>query len=233
MLKTDEYIHPKSGVAIFFLGPYATPMSRLDWAVQSLYRGGYTVITYEYSRKIFDSGTPDNLFTVIQATKEHVQASIKRLKTQGYTEFGFVGSSLGSFIAYNCLGDIPELSWGVLNTGGNITDAIWSFASERQKFAANGYTQQSLAKAWYSMQYPELGNLSGKHYIVLASKGDKTTHYKGAVECFSRIKAAGAEVTRVTHHTFSHRATIVRNLLRIRRLVKLAQAGRPRRGTNS
>jgi hypothetical protein len=211
---------PGAHRAVFFLGPYATPMSKLRWAIWALQRAGYSVVTYEYSREIFKTGEPERLFAAVKKTRVHIKASIKELQAEGYTEFGFVGSSLGSFIAYNCMGTIPELSWGILNTGGNLAEAIWSFQTERQHFEEKGFTLPSLKKAWHSLQYAELGDMRAKRHILITSKGDKTLDYKGALACLDLIKTAGSDVNLIMHKRLGHRATVARNLFRIQKLVK-------------
>lgn len=224
LVKTQNFLQPSANTVVFFLCPYATPVRKIQWSVKSLMRAGYSVIAYEYPRIIFRSGDPAKLFQTVEETRMHITQTIKELQGRGYKEFGFFGSSLGAFIAYNCLGSVPELAWGIMNTGGNITEAVWSFQAERSAFKAKGYTKDTLAKAWQPLQYPELGDLTNKNYILITSKGDKTVSYPGALECFGMIEAAGPEVQVIVHRKLSHRATVVRNLLRIRKLVKTARA---------
>ena len=54
---------------------------------------------------------------LISEVREDIRSRISKLKAEGVTEFGFFGSSLGSFILYNCIGrEIPELVWGAFST---------------------------------------------------------------------------------------------------------------------
>jgi hypothetical protein len=57
-------------------------------------------------------------------------------------------SSLGSFIVYNCVGDrVPELRWGVFNTGGDIAQGLWNMSSLQQAHAARGWSLPQLVAA--------------------------------------------------------------------------------------
>ncbi len=223
LVETKQYLKPHTTQAIFFLCPYATPISKLHWPIRSLQRAGYSVIAIGYPESIFSTGETERLFTAVDETKEYIKDTIKDLHSQGYTEFGFVGSSLGGFVIYNCLNDIPELAWGIFG-GGNITEAIWSFRAEREQFEARGLSRKDVERAWHSLQYPELGDLSTKRYILITSKGDKTASYTGAMEGFKRIKTAGPKVKIIMHRNLSHRKTVIINLLRIRGLVRKARS---------
>jgi hypothetical protein len=223
LVSFKEYIKPESKVAIFFLGPYDTPMIKLIRFIKKLNSSGFTVVTFEFTRDIFITGEPDKLIQVIYQTKSLIKTKIKELKKIGYTEFGFVGSSLGGFIAYNCLGSIPELNWGVIIAGGNITEAIWSFETERKQFELNGISKIDLKKSWYKIQYPDLGNLKNKKFVLVTSLGDKTASYKDAIECCNLINRAGSETKLIIHKRIGHKKTVLLNLLRVKNLVKLVR----------
>ncbi len=223
LVETREYLKPKATRAIFLLGPYGISVSKLRLPIRALLRDNYSVIALGYTLAIFDTGDPKLLFKAIEQSEKYIQDTIRTLQKKGYKEFGFVGASLGGFVLYGSLDDIPELSWGVVIAGGDITRAIWSFESERHKFEVNGFTKESLAEAWHELQHPKLKNLSGKNYIAVASKNDKTAGFKAALECIETLKAAGAQVKLISHHKLNHSQTVIRNLVRVRKLVRMAR----------
>src|SRR5579871_2641390 len=96
---------PGASPVIFFICPYGTAISTVSWAIRRLCRDGYHVVAYETTTAVFLDGDPAILPGLIAAVRTDLQARIARLKSEGVTEFGFFGSSLGSFIFYNCVGD--------------------------------------------------------------------------------------------------------------------------------
>jgi len=220
LIKSEIFLKSTSHRLIFFLNPYGTSIKKVRVIIKSLNRAGFSVVAYEYPLDIFKTGEPERLFQVIEENRKHIQRSIKDFQKQGYNEFGFVGSSLGAFVAYNCLRDIPELQWGVMITGGSVLEAVWSFKDEREMFQSKGYTKESLAAAWHNLQYADLGDLHGKHYIGITSQADKTTPYKYAIEAFSRMQTAGAKIDLIVQRRLDHRSTVIRNLLRLNSLVR-------------
>ncbi|MDB5183092.1 MAG: hypothetical protein JWO47_876 [Candidatus Saccharibacteria bacterium] len=175
---------------------------------------------YEFSNHVLDLGDPSQLIIAIKQTREVIQESVAKLKGQGYTNFGFIGSSLGSFIIYNCLAVLPELKWGIINTGGEVADAVWSDKVMRKPYEANGYTKENLQNAWSDIQYPDLGDLKGKNLLLITSISDEIVGYEGAIKCFDYIKSAGPNVEVQVHKRLGHRKTVLRNLLRLRKLVR-------------
>jgi len=101
LIRTKTFLKPKSQQVVFFMGPYGVSMGKLWWPIRSLQQSGYSVIAYEYPKAIFRTGQPERLSIAIDETRRHVKDTVAELKKQGYTDFGFMGSSLGAFIVYN------------------------------------------------------------------------------------------------------------------------------------
>jgi len=90
-------------------------------------------VAYQTTAVVFAEADPTILPELISRVREDIRSRIAKLTAEGVTEFGFFGSSLGSFILYNCIGQaIPELRWGVFNTGGNIARGLWNMPVPRQ-----------------------------------------------------------------------------------------------------
>src|SRR6516165_12125830 len=105
-------------VTLIFVCPYSAPIEKVRFAIRRLVRAGYHVVAYQTTTAVFTEADPMILPELIAAVREDIRSRIARLTSEGVTEFGFFGSSLGSFILYNCVGrEIPELRWGVFNTG--------------------------------------------------------------------------------------------------------------------
>jgi len=127
--------------AIIFICPYSTSISALRWAIRRLRREGYHVVAYETTTAVFMAGDPAILPDLISAMRKDIKSQISRLKSEGVTEFGFFGSSLGSFILYNCIGDaLSELRWGVFNTGGDIAQGMWRLDGARRQHVLRGWS---------------------------------------------------------------------------------------------
>jgi len=106
---------------IIFVCPYSTPIQKVRFAIRRLLRAGHHIVAYQTATAVFTEADPEILPELIRQVREDIRSLIARLSSQGVTRFGLFGSSLGSFILYNCIGrEIPELRWGVFNTGGNI-----------------------------------------------------------------------------------------------------------------
>lgn len=222
LVETEIFLKPGATTAIFLLGPYSISVSKLHLPIRALQRDNYSVIALGYPSAVFDTGDPKLLFKAIEQSKQYIQTSINALQKSGYSEFGFVGASLGGFVLYSS-NDIPQLSWGVAIAGGDVTSAVWSFDSERYKFEAQGFTKESLAASWHKLQYPKLQNLRGRNFIMVTSRGDKTGSLEVVEECAERLRSAGARVKVIAHRKLTHRQTVIRNLARIRKLVRLAR----------
>jgi hypothetical protein len=106
---------------VIFVCPYSAPIQKVRFAIRRLLRVDYHVVAYQTTTAVFTEADPVILPELISEVREDIRSRISKLKAESVTEFGFFGSSLGSFILYNCIGrEIPELRLGVFNTGGNI-----------------------------------------------------------------------------------------------------------------
>jgi hypothetical protein len=118
---------------IIFICPYGTPVERVRFAIRRFLREGYHVLAYQTTAAVFTEADPMILPELISQVREDIRSRIAKLISGGVTDFGFFGSSLGSFILCNCVGrEIPELRWGVFNTGGNIARGLWNMPTLRQ-----------------------------------------------------------------------------------------------------
>lgn len=221
-IKTDEFIVPGSKKAVLFYGPYNVPVKKLWYPIRSLKRAGYSVVTFEYPSTIFSGGDPQDLITAVEETKQHARKKVDELKSQGYTDFGFFGSSLGAFMAYSCFKSVPEFGWGVLNGGGEVAEAMWNFPTERGYFEPKGYTKETLSEAWRDVQYPDLGDQAGKYFILISSHGDTLTTVEKAMRTFDLIKNSGPDIELILHKKLNHVPTVALNLIRARKHVKKA-----------
>lgn len=127
-------------------------------------------------------------------------------------------------MAYSCFKDIPEFGWGVLNGGGEVAEAVWNFPTERKYFEATGYTMSKLRESWQAVQYPDLGDLRGKNFILISSHGDTTTTVENALKTRDQILNAGPNAEIIMHKRLNHVPTVALNLLRIRKHVQKVHA---------
>ena len=61
-------------------------------------------MAYQTTSAVFRDADPTILPELISQVRGDIRARIAKLKSQDVTDFGFFGSSLGSFILYNCIG---------------------------------------------------------------------------------------------------------------------------------
>jgi DNA-binding NarL/FixJ family response regulator len=156
-----------------FICPYGTSISTLRWAVRRLRREGYHVVAYETATAVFMAGDPAILRDLISAMRKDIESQISRLRSEGVTEFGFFGSSLGSFVFYNCIGEaLPELRWGVFNTGGDIAQGMWRLDRARRQHVLRGWSLPRLEAAWADLQWPRFGRLDGCRFAFVSSRRD-------------------------------------------------------------
>jgi hypothetical protein len=86
----------RASPAIMFICPYGTSISGVRWAIRRLRRAGYHVMVYETTTTVFMAADPAILRDLISAMRKDLESQISRLRSEGVTEFGFFGSSLGS-----------------------------------------------------------------------------------------------------------------------------------------
>jgi hypothetical protein len=163
----------QSTATVMFVCPYGTPIEKVRFAIRRLLRGGNHVVAYETTTAVFGEANPMILPELIRQVREDIRSQIARLTAEGVTDFGFFGSSIGSFILYNCIGDeVPELRWGVFNTGGNIARGLWNYPDLRQLHVAQGWSLPRLEQAWAKLQWPDFGRLDGCRFVFASSRRD-------------------------------------------------------------
>jgi hypothetical protein len=218
----------KAGPAIIFICPYGTSISTVRWAIGRLRRGGYHVVAYETTPAVFTAGDPSILPGLIAGIRKDITSRVASLKSEGVTEFGFFGSSLGSFVLYNCIGDaLPELRWGVFNTGGDIAQGMWRLDGARRQHVVRGWSLARLEAAWSGLQWPEFGRLDGCRFIFVSSRRDTIAPLDGITQYLEPMRRAGAQVRVLKVPAIGHLTTIVAGLWRAPRLVAMVRPRQP------
>ena len=212
--------------AIIFICPYGTSISTVRWAIRRLRRRGYQVVAYETTTAVFTAADPAILPGLIAAVRADIKAQISRLKSQGVAEFGFVGSSLGSFILYNCVGDaVPELRWGVFNTGGDIARGMWRLDGARRAHVTRGWSLARLEAAWAGLQWPEFGRLDGCRFVFVSSRRDTIAPLDDVAQYLEPMRRAGAQVSVLEVPAIGHFTTIAAGLWQAPRFVATVRPG--------
>jgi pimeloyl-ACP methyl ester carboxylesterase len=221
---------PQTAATIIFICPFGTSIERVRFAIRRLGRMGYRVVAYETSSAVFMDADPAILPELISAVREDIKARIAKLKSQGVTDFGLFGSSLGSFILYNCIGrEVPELRWGVFNTGGDIAQGVWRIAALQQRHVARGWTLPRLEQAWAKVQWPDFGRLDGCRFVFVSSRRDKVAPLGDIPPYLEPMRRAGADVSVYEVPAIGHTTTVIAGLVvgphLIRRVRPEGQAG--------
>jgi pimeloyl-ACP methyl ester carboxylesterase len=219
----------RAGPAIIFICPYGTSIAAVRWAIGRLRREGCHVVAYETTTAVFMSADPAILPDLIAGVRDDIRSQIARLKSEGVTEFGFVGSSLGSFILYNCVGDaIPELRWGVFNTGGDIAQGMWRLDGARRAHVLRGWSLDRLEEAWAGLQWPPFGRLDGCRFVFVSSRRDTIAPLDDIAQYLEPMRRAGAQVSVREVPAIGHLTTIVAGLWRAPRFVAMVRPASPR-----
>jgi len=193
-----------------------------------LLRAGYHVVAYQTTTAVFTEANPIILPELISGIREDIRSRIAKLMSEGVTGFGFFGSSLGSFILYNCIGQaIPELRWGVFNTGGNIARGLWSMPVLRQLHVARGWSLPRLEEAWAEFQWPDFGRLDGCRFVFASSRRDSIAPLRNISQYLEPMLRAGAEVSVHEVPAIGHRTTVMVGLWKGPQLVRMVRAARP------
>jgi hypothetical protein len=229
LFQAEEYgTATQTAATIIFICPYGTPIQKVRFAIRRLLREGYRVVAYQTTVAVFMEADPMILPALISAVREDIRSRIAKLRSEGVTEFGFFGSSLGSFILYNCVGNaIPELRWGVFNTGGNIARGVWNTPTLRQVHVARGWSLPRLEEAWAELQWPEFGRLGGCRFVFASSRRDSVAPLSGISQYLEPMLRAGAEVSVHEMPAISHRTTVIIGLWSGPRLVRMVRAAQP------
>ena len=188
--------------------------------VRNLYKSGYNVVSYDVTKSVFYSANPEILKELIHQIKADINNKIKSFKTLGIDDFGFFGSSIGSFILFNCVSSISELRWGIFNTGGNIARGMWKIKKARNAHIRKGITLQKLESLWHESQFPEFKNLQGNRYIFVSSSSDKIAPLEHVDRYLDTMRQAGAVVKIKEIKAAGHLSAVMNGLRLAPRLVK-------------
>ena len=229
LFQSEEFGIPAQTTAtIIFICPYSTPIQKVRFAIRRLLRAGYHVVAYQTTAAVFTEADPTILPELIFQIREDIRSRIAKLRPEGVTEFGFLGSSLGSFILYNCIGhEIPELRWGVFNTGGNIARGVWNMPMLRQLHEARGWSLPRLEEAWADLQWPDFGRLDGCQFVFASSRRDRIAPLRNVWQYLEPMLRAGAEVSVCEVPAVGHRTTVFAGLWKGPQLVRMVRAAQP------
>jgi hypothetical protein len=229
LFQSEEFgASAQAAATIIFICPYGTPIRKVRFAIRRLLRAGYHVVAYQTTPAVFAEADPAILPELIARVRQDVRSRITTLAAGGVTEFGFFGSSLGSFILYNCIGDeIPALRWGVFNTGGNIARGLWSMPGLRQLHVARGWSLPRLEEAWAGLQWPEFGRLDGCRFVFASSRRDEVAPLSNISAYLAPMLRAGAEVRVYEVPAISHRTTVMAGLWKGPQLIRMVRAAQP------
>ena len=229
LFQSEEFgTSTQTTVTLIFVSPYSTPIQKVRFAIRRLVRTGYHVVAYQTTATVFTEADPMILPKLISQLRGDIRSRIAKLTSEGVTEFGFFGSSLGSFILYNCIGDeIPELRWGVFNTGGNIARGLWSMSTLRQLHVARGWSLPRLEEAWAELQWPDFGRLDGCRFVFASSRRDSVAPLRNVSQYVEPMLRAGAEVSVYEMPAVGHRTTVIVGLWKGPQLVRIVRRPDP------
>jgi len=229
LFQSEEFgTSTQTTVTLIFVCPYSTPIQKVRFAIRRLVRTGYHVVAYQTTATVFTEADPMILPKLISQLRGDIRSRIAKLTSEGVTEFGFFGSSLGSFILYNCIGDeIPELRWGVFNTGGNIARGLWSMSTLRQLHVARGWSLPRLEEAWAELQWPDFGRLDGCRFVFASSRRDSVAPLRNVSQYVEPMLRAGAEVSVHEMPAVGHRTTVIVGLWKGPQLVRMVRRPDP------
>jgi hypothetical protein len=215
---------------VFYVCPYSAPIQRVRFSIRWLVRAGYHVVAYQTDDAVFQAADPAILPELILQVREDIKDRVAKLEVAGVTDFGFFGSSLGSFILYNCVGrEVPQFRWGVFNTGGNIARGLWKMEALQRAHVAGGWTLERLEEAWAGLQWPDFGPLDGCRFLFTSSRRDQVAPMGEISTYLKPMLEAGAGVRVQELPAWSHRSTVIVGLLEAPRLVRMARPAQPAR----
>ena len=225
LFQSEEFgTSAQATATLIFICPYSAPIQKVRFAIRRLVREGHHVVAYQTTSAVFTEADPMILPELIYQVREDIRSRIARLTSEGVTEFGFFGSSLGSFILYNCVGsEIPELRWGVFNTGGNIAQGLWNMPMLRELHVAQGWSLPRLEEAWAELQWPGFGRLDGCRFVFASSRRDSVAPLHNISQYIEPMLWAGAEVSVYEVPAVSHRTTVIVGLWRGPQLVRMVR----------
>jgi hypothetical protein len=214
----------RATATIIFICPYGTPVQKVGFAIRRLVRAGYHVVAYQTTAAVFTDADPAILPELIFEVREDIRSKIGQLNSAGAREFGFFGSSLGSFILYNCVGgEVPELRWGVFNTGGDIARGLWQMPSLKERHVAAGWSLPQLEQAWAKLQWPDFGRLDGCRFVFTGSRRDRVAPLSNIPPYLEPIRQAGADVRVHEVPAVNHKTTVIAGLWKAPKLVRMVR----------
>ena len=225
LYQCEEFGVPSPATAtVIFVCPFDTSVEQVRFAIRRLCRNGYQVMAYQTTGAVFRDADPAILPELISQVRDDIRARIASLRSRGVTDVGFFGSSLGSFVLYNCIGrEIPELRWGVFNTGGDIARGLWQIPDLRQRHLERGWSLPRLEQAWAELQWPDFGCLAGCRYVFVSSRRDKVAPLGDISPYLEPMRRAGADVTVREVPAVGHRTTVIMGLWKAPRLIRMAR----------
>jgi len=224
LYRKRAYPTKNSRTVLFYLCPFGTKFWAVRINIKKLQRAGYNVVVYDTTNDVFYGADPSILIDIIDAIAKDIKDEIKTFQNDGINDFGFFSTSLGSFIAYNCVSRIPQLRWGVFNTGGNIADALFRIKKSRQSHEKKGVTLRQVTEAWHHLQYPNFQNLHGHSYIFFSSRADRIAPFEGINEFVTIMQQAGAHTELIETRAFGHVSAAVRGFQQSNRLLRRVRA---------
>jgi len=229
LFRSEEFGTPSpANATVIFVCPYSTPIQKVRFAIRRLLGVGCHVVAYQTTAAVFTEADPMILPELISQVRADITSRIAELTAEGVTEFGFFGSSLGSFILYNCIGrEVPELRWGVFNTGGNIARGVWNMPALRQRHVERGWSLPRLEEAWAKLQWPDFGRLDGCRFVFASSRRDRAAPLCDISQYLGPMFRAGAEVSVYEVPAISHRTAVIVGLWKGPQLVQRVRADGP------
>ena len=225
LFQSEEFgTSAQATATLIFICPYSAPIQKVRFAIRRLVREGYHVVAYQTTAAVFMEADPMILPELVSQVREDIRSRIARLTSEGVTEFGFFGSSLGSFILYNCIGyEIPELRWGVFNTGGNIARGLWRIPAVKQRHVERGWSLPRLEQAWTELQWPDFGCLDGCRFVFVSSRRDRVAPLRNISQYLEPMRRVGAEVSVHKVPAIGHITAVIMGLWKGPRFVRMVR----------
>lgn len=202
---------------VYCLTGYTGRISQYKLHINSLMAAGFRVVAFEYDRSIFDSGDPQVLIDALDDIEAVVKADMK-----DRVAAGVYGTSLGSFLGYNVLYDCG-MTHAVFNAGGaHVPGAIWNrprLGKVKTAFERSGYDFERLTEVWAHMD-PTMPRAAKKRktILMLNSTADELIDINEARRTVAMWQGQGDTVTLIVGRGMRHAHSIVRHMLRVRRV---------------
>src|SRR5437868_3145025 len=195
------------------LGLYYICRSRIvrKFTAQFVYLA-IVVASYGFNNDVFHKGDATRLPQLVHDVTEDMAKIIESYKKRGITDVGFFNTSLGAFVQYQAVAKIPEFSWRVLSTGGDIAAGSWKIKKANGAFTKNGCTLPKLQTEWHTLQYPEFKtDLQHAYFVFVGSDHGPITALRGPRDFASYINkrsSARTEIVKIRGLGHSHTALI-------------------------